>query len=124
MKCPICDTEMESTYNDDIISCPKQDAFVPALEATVRISHASIYINPETKKSEILSLEIGPYDITVWDQVGNQQTEISKTDWKDNGPSRPNQFSNKLITLPKALHLPWHDTNEVMERIRMYLLFS
>lgn len=124
MKCPICDIEMESTYNADIVSCPQQDTFVPSLEETVRISHASIYVNPETKKPEIISLEIGPYDITIWDQVDDHRTDISKIDWRDSGPSRPNQFTNKLITLPKALHLPWHDTNEVMERIRMYLLFS
>jgi hypothetical protein len=114
---------MEVTFNKEILQCPKKQTWIEDLEIMVNISHASVWVNPYNNNPEIFSLEVGPYDITMWDTEDAKKTRICTTDWRD-GLEGPNQFEKHLITLEKALYLPWHDTQEVVNRIKMYLVFS
>lgn len=77
-------------------------------------THATVLIGPDGNFN-LQILDIGPYSITIINTPDIQRTVIRKF----------NSIYNKtVLELSKALQLPWHDKNKVMEKIGIYLLFS
>lgn len=121
--CPICTMPMVVSGNQNLYFCEERSVWVSELEASVLTRHALIYVNPNTDKHEVISIEIHPYQIVMWDQEELQRTEITEIIWEEN--SRGSLSSGKkVLSIDAVLDLPWDDQEEVVRRIKMYLVFS
>lgn len=77
-------------------------------------THATIHFGLDGK-IDLQVLDIGPYSITITDSQDKQTTVIRKYNFG---------FKETILELPKALQLSWHNKEQVMEKIALYLLFS
>ncbi len=142
MKCPICQDEMIKTENVDIYRCKEKLVWSPQVRTVeglkvqthLTIVHSIIYVNPETQKQELKCFEYPPYLFTIWDYDNHpvtnrkngtfRQTKITERVFISRRDGEVVTEDRELFTFPSALDLPWDDAEQVMERVKMYLLFS
>lgn len=129
--CPICQVALNPTANPHMLMCNRRKTFVPELNATLETTHAMIYVNPEGKQS-FMAIEVLPYIFEIKnDEV--KQTKIFKIiDPTKNHPREkrnawpgPRSFERQhLITLEGVVHCDWHNRASVIDRVKMYMVFS
>lgn len=135
MKCPVCQDEMENTINLYIMRCKEKKLWLPQLKTVeglkvnthVDVTHSIIYTNPDTGKQELKVFEIPPYIFKICDYEGAepyQRTEISERVLRNFGLGEVRSDELEVISFPTAIDLPWHDAAQVLDRVKMYLLFS
>lgn len=121
--CPICKEPMVLSGNNNLFFCEERSVWVPELEESIITRHALIYVNPYNGNHEIISIEILPYEIRVWNQDNYKKTEIVELIWEENERGKLSR-GKVALTIDAALDLPWDDQEEVIKRIKMYLVFS
>ncbi len=102
--CPICrQVLIASGLDDRLYYC-----------SDAATTHATVHFSLDGKV-DLQILDIGPYSITVTDTQDKQSTTIRKHN---------SIFKEIVLELPAALQLSWHNKEQVMEKIALYLLFS
>ena len=104
LRCPIC---------RQILIASGLDGYVYYC-SDAATTHATIHYGLDGK-IDLQILDIGPYSVTITDNQDKQSTVIRKYN---------SLFKETVLELPKALQLPWHNKDQVMDKIALYLLFS
>lgn len=138
VKCPICKKQMFSPNKNNNYVCETREEFVPELKATIEYSHASAYLDDKGHIA-IKRLDIMPYSFEIIEQGDVKQTRIMKiTNPIYNKQSKDGLYERKpriqygeqtmqietLIVVPNAINVQWDDKTAVLERVKMFMLFS
>lgn len=125
--CPVCQQPMQSTDSTSIFQCARRKAYIPELDAEVDTIHATIYLN-ETGRQIIKVIEVGPYAFEIHDDETIQKTRVTKLMEPGKGKRKRNSartFERQtLLVVPSVIHAPWHDPQQVVEKIKLYMWFT
>jgi hypothetical protein len=126
--CPVCGNALKATGADpNMYHCLKQRVYVDDLGMHVEVIDASVNITPEGKVIWQL-IEIPPYRFLIEDTEKGQLTTVYKLMTLDRKPwDKKNAVAWKpevILKIPALMNLPWNDKQEVLEKIKLYLLLS
>lgn len=126
--CPVCGNTLKATGVDpNMFYCIKRKVWVSDLGLHLDIVDATINLSSEGKVIWQL-IEIPPYSFLITDDDKGEQTVVRKVVAPEERPynkSRAKTYQRKIVlTVPALMKLPWNKKEEVMERMKMYLLFS
>jgi hypothetical protein len=132
--CLVCGQPLKpSGAGANMYYCTRRKEYVSEWNVHLDVMDTIIYFDPESGRETMWVVEIPPYKFTMTDSSSVQKTEIHKKvlpDWPPwNKAVDPESVKtllyNKLIlTVPSIMKLPWHDKEKVLERLKLYLLFS
>jgi hypothetical protein len=131
VKCPVCSKSMFQTNTNKLLMCPRKRTRVPELKSVIDMSHAMVLVD-DSGNIIMKTLDILPYSFEIHDGPNLKQTRICKMKndftYEDNVTSMnigDKYFEREeVIVVPKALDLEWGNKKKVLERIKMYMLFS
>jgi hypothetical protein len=113
--CPVCQSKM-STINNSI-----------SFKCITNHNHATIYVN-EFGKQTIRIIEVGSYIFEIHDDENIKRTRITKLMEPGKGKRRMHYLSTferqTLLVVPSVINAPWHDTQQVEEKIKLYMWFT
>lgn len=128
--CPVCGIPLRPTGNNpDMYYCTKRKIWMQDLGMHLDIIDATIYLAPDGQQT-LKIIEVPPYSFTITDDnCCKQSTVVRKVIPQDRtfppGPLRARTLERKIVlSVDAAMKLPWHDKEKVLERMKMYLLFS
>ena len=111
--------------NPNIYQCQRIKVWVPEIKAKLDNIHATFYVEPLTQQVTYKVIEMGAFSFTIQDDHQKKSTVIRKVKELPKRPKEARTFeSETILKLSAAIDLPWNDKSKVMERVRMYLLFS
>lgn len=130
--CLICGQPLKASGGDaNMYYCTKRKEYMSELGLNIEVIDSIIYVDPKSGKHSMKVIEIPPYRFTMTDYPRGQRTEVHKTvlpDWApwDKEIEDKEIFLQKklILRVPVVLNLPWHDKQKVLERLKLYLLFS
>jgi hypothetical protein len=124
--CPVCGNKLRATgVNPDMYYCTKRKIWVSDLGTHLEIVDATVYLDPEGKQT-VRTIEIPPYSFTITDDA-KQETVVRKIIAPERTrPWMPGRIFQKkiVLTIPSVISLPWNDRNKVLERMKLFILFS
>lgn len=138
IKCPVCKKQMFSPHKNNNFVCETKEEFIPELKVKVEYNHASVYMD-DTGQAAIKRIDVLPYSFEIIDQGDVKQTRIMKITnpafrkrTKDGTYERVPSIRygdltleiKTLIVVPNAINVQWDDKNAVLERVKMFMLFS
>lgn len=126
--CPVCGNALKATGVDpNMYYCIKRKVWVSDLGLHLDIVDATLNLAPDGKVIWQL-IEIPPYSFLITDDEKEQQTVVRKVVAPETSPHnkiRAKTFQRQIVlTVPAVMKLPWHDKQAVLERMKLYLLFS
>lgn len=126
--CPVCGNALKATGVDpNMYYCIKRKIWVSDLGIHLDIVDATVSITPEGKINWQL-IEIPPYSFLITDDAKGQQTVVRKVLAPESKPyykARAKTYERKIVlTVPALMKLPWNNKEEVLNRMKLYLLFS
>jgi hypothetical protein len=125
--CPVCGIPLRPTGNNpDMYYCTKRKIWIQDLGMHLDIIDATIYVSPDGKPT-LKIIEIPPYSFTITDDPGKTSTVIRKVMPQERlpGARKARTLERKIIlSMDVVAKLPWHDREKVLERVKLYLLFS
>jgi len=89
--------------------------------------HATYYVEPLTQKITYKVIELGMYSFTIQDgeRPEDKSTVIRKVKELKGNRRKARTFESEVVLkFASAIDLPWHDYDKVIERLRLYFLFS
>jgi len=113
--------------------CDTRKEYVSDWNIHVEVTDSVIYIDPVSGRETMWVVEIPPYRFTMTDFTSGQKTEVHKRvlpDWPPwNKTTDPESVKTLLyykliLKVPSIMKLPWHNKEKVLERLKLYLLFS
>ncbi len=111
--------------------CAKRKEYMSEWGLHLDVTDSVIYVDPKRGRDTMWVVEIPPYRFTMTDFGYRQRTEVHKTvlpDWApwDREIENKEIFLQKklILSVPSVMKLPWHDKQKVLERLKLYLLFS
>lgn len=132
--CLVCGQPLKASGGDtNMYYCTKRKEYVSEWNVHLDVMDTIIYIDPDNKKEAMWIVEIPPYRFTMTDLRGGQSTEIHKKvlpDWPPWNKSTDSEsvqtllYYKPILKIPSVMKLPWHDKEKVLERLKLYLLFS
>lgn len=129
MICPICNKEMLATSNPKIFKCKQQSVWCPniknisgpKIQTHLDVTHSMIFTDDT---GTISIFDVPPYGITIYDTKNTApQTVITERISLQVG-EQIQLDEREVLRLDAVVSLPWHSADEVIERIKTYLLFS
>lgn len=127
--CPVCGDVLKISGVDiNMYYCPKRKIWFPDIGAHIDTIEATICFNADGKPT-LQIIEVPPYRFTITDEDQFQKTEISKIAVRQDRV-HPQKWYPQAITrepiliLSTALKLPWNNKEKVLERMKLFLLFS
>ena len=126
--CPVCGKTLKATGVDPFMYyCTKRKIWFPHIGTHLDTVEATIWTDAEGKYV-LQIIEIPPYRFTITDDVDEQKTEISKIAYQETMPPHkwyPHALSREVIlNIPTVINLPWNNKEKVLERVKLFLLFS
>ncbi len=126
--CPVCGNALKATGVDpNMYFCVKRKVWISDLGIHLDIVDATLNILPDGKVTWQL-IEIPPYSFLITDDEKGQQTVVRKvigpelTPWNK---KRAKTFERKIVlTVPALMKMPWNNKQKVLERMKLFLLFS
>lgn len=127
--CPVCGEALKVTgANPNVYACTKRKVWLSDLGLHCEIIDATVYVDLQTGKRTSKLIEIPPYVFWITDDGSTQKTDVRKLVLEERIPGikqGSRSFERKrVLSLNCAMKLPWNDKEKVMERMRLYLLFS
>ena len=130
LHCPVCGDKLLSAGPPavDTYWCAKRQEYVQDFGTSVDVVDYFVYVDPDGRHSSRI-IEIPPYKFSITDEKSCRKTEVYKTVLNDLPPwsvEDKSMFLQKkhILTIPAVMNLPWHDRSKVLERLKLYLLFS
>ncbi len=126
--CPVCGNTLKATGTDpNMFYCVKRKVWVSDLGIHIDIVDSTIYFTNEGK-IEWQVIEIPPYRFLIVDDHDGQQTVVSKYVTLNKKPwDKQNAMAwrrETILTIDAIMNLPWNDKEQVLEKLKLYLLFS
>lgn len=126
--CPVCGNALKATGVDpNMYYCIKRKVWVSDLGLHLDIVDATLNITPEGKTTWQL-IEIPPYSFLISDDEKGQQTVVRKVIAPEKNPwdkVRAKTYRREIVlTVPALMKLPWNNKEEVLKRMKLYMLFS
>lgn len=126
--CPVCGNTLKATGTDpNMFYCVKRKVWVSDLGIHIDIVDATIYLTNDGK-IEWQVIEIPPYRFLLTDDKDGQMTVVSKYVTLNKNPwDKQNAMAwrrETILTIPALMKLPWNDKEQVLEKLKLYLLFS
>jgi hypothetical protein len=126
--CPVCGNTLKATGTDpNMFYCVKRKVWVSDLGIHIDIVDATIYRTPDGKVVWQV-IEIPPYRFLLNDDDKGQLTTVSKYVTLNKKPwDKQNAMAWKrevILTVQALINLPWNDKDQVLEKLKLYLLFS
>jgi hypothetical protein len=126
--CPVCGDTLKATGVDpNMYYCTKRKIWFPDIGAHLDTIEATIYVDDDGKYT-LQVIEVPPYRFTITDNAKVQKTEVEKVVKHEPAPGHkwyPRALGRKVIlTIPSIMNLPWNDKEKVLERMKLFLLFS
>lgn len=127
--CPVCGLTLRATgVNPNMYYCTKRKVWVSDLGMHLDIVDATIYVDPLSGKQTLKIIEVAPYSFTITDDTVTKKTEVRKIMPEERIPgTRKSSRSlerKKVLSIEACMKLPWNDKEKVLERMKLYLLFS
>lgn len=130
--CLVCGQPLRASGGDtNMFYCVTRKEHISEWNVHVDYVDTIIYVDPIDRRETMWVVEIPPYRFTMTDFSLGQKTEVHKTVMPDGAPwdqeiENREMFLQKKLILKVAclLNLPWHDRQKVLERLKLYLLFS
>jgi hypothetical protein len=106
--------------------CNKRRVWISSLGQHVDSVDAAIFVAPDGRQT-MKTIEVLPYIFNITDDGYTQKTVVKKmipidAAWKK--MMLPNGERRVVLTLPVAMNMPWDNKAKVLEKMRLYLLFS
>ncbi len=120
---------MLATSNPKIFKCKQQSVWCPnirnisgpKIQTHLDVTHSMIFIDDT---GTISIFDVPPYGITIFDtKNADPRTVITERISRQVG-DQVQLDEREVLVLDAIMSLPWHDTDQVIERIKTYLLFS
>jgi hypothetical protein len=126
--CPVCGNILRATgVNPNMYYCTKRKVWVSDLGMHLDIVDATIYVEPVSGRQTLKIIEVAPYSFTITDDV-IKKTEVRKIMPEERIPGMRRTARNlerkKVLSIEACMKLPWNDKEKVLERMKLYLLFS
>lgn len=108
--------------------CAKRREYVSDFGVHLDVMDSTIYVD-EAGRQTIKVIEIPPYKFSITDEESVQKTEVYKLVlpdaplW-DAAEAKEWIYHKSILVVPAVMDLPWHDRRKVLERLKLYLLFS
>ena len=127
--CPVCGGGLRATgANPHMYYCTRRKVWVSDLGIHLDIIDATVYIDPQTGKRTWKLIEIPPYSFRIVDDGSIEKTDVRKVMPQERLPGMRKGARTlerkKVLSLNCAMRLPWNDKAKVLERMKLYLLFS
>lgn len=118
---------MLTTSNPNIFKCKQQSVWCPniknisgpKIQTHLDVTHSLIF---KGDNESISVFDVPPYGITIYNNE-HPITVITERISRQVGDS-VEISEQEILRLDAAVNLPWHSIDEVIERIKTYLLFS
>lgn len=129
---------MFSPHKNNNYVCETKEEFIPELKAKVEYNHASVYVDDEGQQV-IKRIDVLPYSFEIIEQEDVKQTRIMKVTnpafkvrSKDSVYERIPSIKygdlrleiKTIIVVPNAINVQWDDKTAVLDRVKMFMLFS
>ncbi len=126
--CPVCGNTLKATGADpDTYYCVKRKIWISDLGIHADIVDAAINVSPEGKV-RWQHIEVPPYSFIITDDEKGQSTVVRKLMAPERLPAHIRKtftYEKKtILTIKAIMNLPWNNKQKVMERMKMFLLFS
>lgn len=127
--CPVCGNALKVAGVDpNMYYCPKRKIWFPDIGAHIDTIEATIYIDASGRHT-LQIIEVPPYRFTITDEDKIQKTEISKIAVRQDRVHSYKWYPQSItrdpiLILSTALKLPWNNKEKVLERMKLFLLFS
>lgn len=120
--CPVCGLVLKTTViNPVLYYCEKRKFWLTEPGMYIDIIDATIYMSADGRKT-LKIIDIPPFTFTIFDEINFKRTKIYKI-----MPSHQTKSLTKEMVLDiagTAIDLPWNDKEKVLDKIKLYLLFS
>jgi len=127
--CPVCGNALKATGVDpNMYYCTKRKVWFPDVGAHIDTIEATVCLDADSKPI-LQIIEVPPYRFTITNEAKGQKTEISKIVLRQDRVSPHKWYPHAInretiLTLPTAINLPWNNKEKVLERVKLFLLFS
>lgn len=132
--CLVCGMPLKATGGDtNMYYCVTRKEYVSEWNVHLDVVDSVIYIDPIRGCETMWVVEVPPYRFTMTDFESGPKTEVHKTvlpDWPpwnktmDPESIKTLMYKKLILTVPARMKLPWHDKQQVLERLKLYMLFS
>lgn len=130
--CLICGMPLKASGGDtNMYYCTTRKEYMSEWGLHLDVTDSVIYIDPNKGRETMWIVEIPPYRFTMTDFGSGPKTEVHKTVLPELAPwDREIEnvkiflYKKLILTVPSVMKLPWHDKQKVLERLKLYLLFS
>lgn len=138
--CLVCGKPLKASGGDvNMYYCDSRKEWVSELGTHLDVTESVVYIDPVKRRETMWVVEIPPYRFTMTDFPPGPKTEVHKTilpDWppwdkikdpsaiKDPDTLKALLYKKLILTVPALMKLPWHNRQQVLDRLKLYLLFS
>lgn len=129
--CLVCGAQLSASGGDvNMYYCTKRQEYMSEWNTHLDVVDTVIYVDPDRKRETMWIVEIPPYRFTMTN-FQEPKTEVHKTVLPDFAPwdreiENVKMFLYKklILKVPALMKLPWHDKAKVLERLKLYMLFS
>lgn len=126
--CPVCGNPLRATgVNPDMYYCTRRRVWVSDLGLHLDIVDATIHVAPDGRRTYKV-IEVPPYSFTIIDDKDIKQTIIRKVMPEERIPGMKRsarRLERKIVLdFDFPIKMRWNDKEKVLERMKLYLLFS
>lgn len=126
--CPVCGNGLRATgVNPNMYYCTRRKVWMSDLGTHLDIVDATVYVAPDGRQT-MKVIEVPPYSFTIIDDGVTQKTDVRKVMHEERLPgmrSSARTYERKMVLSVQAvMNLPWNSKEKVLERMKLYLLFS
>jgi hypothetical protein len=137
INCLVCGQPLRATGADvNMYYCARRKEWVSEFGIHLDIVDTVIYVDPDEQREIMWVVEIPPYRFTMTDFPSGPKTVVDKT-IIPGGPPWDSQsrkdlealgtsagYRKLILTVPAIMKLAWNDKKQVLDRLKLYLLFS
>ena len=123
INCDVCDMPLLQSGNEGIYSCKEVPVWIEDGQRYLEVRHTTCHINQDKITYKVIS--IFPYEFQLLYDVN--KTIISKVVIKNithNKNSTPVKHKKVLLEIDQIIDLPWNDREQVIQKLKLYSVFS
>ena len=107
--------------------CTRRKIWVSELGIHLDIVDSTIYVDPDGKQT-FRVIEVPPYSFTITDDERTKKTDVRKVMPEARRPGQrkgSRQLERKMVlSVGSVINMPWNDKEKLLEKMKLYLLFS
>lgn len=124
-ECPVCKRPLRKVVNQYILECPPRKVAVPELGVTVECIHTTAHLDMDGSVHK-LYIEILPYHFEINYKKNTSCILVLTRNVKSKWDKSKNKelIWKPLMEFNSIINLPWNNRKAIMDRVKLYLLFS